>query len=189
MVMPESFKMIKFLRTSLKSLLAIALVLTLGACSTGGASGLEPFKSQDGRYGFLFPTGWTRVAVDNGPEVVYHDLINSDETLSLVISKLENEVDLDDLGGADAVGERLFGEKNSENPIQLIDVSEREVNERKFYDLEYSVNLDEKSRHEIATVVVDKGFLYTLAASTSEQRWSKMQDTFKKVVSSFTFFI
>ncbi len=181
--------MIKFFRTSVKSLLAIALVLTLGACSTGGAAGLEPFKSQDGRYGFLFPTGWTRVAVDNGPEVVYHDLINSDETLSLVISKLENEVDLDDLGGADAVGERLFGEKNSNNPIQLINSSEREVDERKFYDLEYSVDLENNSRHEIATVVVDRGYLYTLAASTSEQRWSKMNDTFKRVVSSFTFFI
>ena len=188
-MMSESFKMIKFLRTSFKSLLAIALVLTLGACSTGGASGLEPFKSQDGRYGFLFPTGWTRVAVDNGPEVVYHDLINSDETLSLVISKLENEVDLDDLGGADAVGKRLFGEKNIDNPIQLIDASEREVDERKFYDLEYSVDLEEKSRHEIATVVVNRGYLYTLAASTSEQRWSKMQDIFKRVVTSFTLFV
>jgi len=188
-MMSESFKMIKFLRKSFKSLLAIALVLTLGACSTGGGAGLEPFKSQNGQYGFLFPTGWTRVAVDNGPEVVYHDLINSDETLSLVISKLENEVDLDDLGGADAVGERLFGEKNSNNPIQLIDASEREVDQRKFYDLEYSVDSEVNNRHEFATVVVDRGYLYTLAASTSEQRWSKMQDTFKKVVSSFTFFI
>ena len=187
--MLEPFKMTKFLRTSFKTLLAIALVLTLGACSTGGGAGLEPFKSQDGVYGFLFPTGWTRVAVDNGPEVVYHDLINSDETLSLVISKLENEVDLDDLGGADAVGERLFGEKNSNNPIQLIDASEREVDQHKFYDLEYSVDSEVNNRHEFATVVVDRGYLYTLAASTSEERWSKMQDTFKRVVSSFTFFI
>ena len=181
--------MIKFLRTSFKSLLAIALVLTLGACSTGGASGLEPFKSQNGQYGFLFPTGWTRVAVDNGPEVVYHDLINSDETLSLVISKLENEIDLDDLGGPDAVGERLFGEKNIDNPIKLIEALEREVNNHIFYDLEYSVDLEEKSRHEIATVVVDKGYLYTFAASTNEQRWPKMKDTFKRVITSFTFFI
>ena len=181
--------MIKLLRTSLKLLLSMALVLTLGACSTGGAAGLEPFKSQDGRYGFLFPTGWTRVAVDNGPEVVYHDLINSDETLSLVISRLENEVDLDDLGGADAVGERLFGENDNKNPIQLIEAQEREVDDHKFYDLEYSVNLDDKSRHEFATVVVDRGYLYTLAASSSEQRWSKMQDIFKRVISSFTFFI
>jgi len=181
--------MIKLLKTSFKSLLAIALVLTLGACSTGGASGLEPFKSQDGRYGFLFPTGWTRVAVDNGPEVVYHDLINSDETLSLVISKLENDVDLDDLGGASAVGERLFGEKNEDNPIQLIEARDREVDEHKFYDLEYVVNSENNSRHEFATVVVDRGYLYTLAASSSEQRWSKMQDIYKRVVSSFTFFI
>ena len=181
--------MINLLRTSIKSLLAIALVLTLGACSMGGASGLEPFKSQDGRYGFLFPTGWTRVAVDNGPEVVYHDLINSDETLSLVISKLENEIDLDDLGGADAVGERLFGANDSKNPIQLIEAKEREVDDHRFYDLEYAVNLEDKSRHEIATVVVDRGYLYTLAASSSEQRWLKMQDIFKRVVSSFTFFV
>ena len=187
--MLESFNMIKFLRTSFKSLLAIALVLTLGACSTGGTSGLEPFKSQDGRYGFLFPTGWTRVAVDNGPEVVYHDLINSDETLSLVISKLDNEVDLDDLGGADAVGERLFGENVNSNPIQLLEAIEREVDGRKFYDLEYSVKLEDKSRHEFATVVVDRGYLYTLAASSSEQRWSKMEDIYKRVVNSFTFFI
>ena len=181
--------MIKFFRTSFKALFAIALVLTLGACSTGGASGLEPFKSQNGQYGFLFPTGWTRVAVDNGPEVVYHDLINSDETLSLVISKLENEVDLDDLGGADAVGERLFGEKDMNNPIKLIEASEREVNNHKFYDLEYFIDFEEKSRHEIATVVVDRGYLYTLAASTNEQRWPKMKDTFKRVVTSFTLFI
>ena len=181
--------MTNFIRTSLKSLFAIALVLTLGACSTGGTSGLEPFKSQDGRYGFLFPTGWTRVAVDNGPEVVYHDLINSDETLSLVISKLENEVDLDDLGGADAVGKRLFGEKDNSNPIQLIEAIEREVEDHKFYDLEYSVKSGVNTRHELATVVVDRGYLYTLAASTSEQRWSKMQDIYKRVVTSFTFFI
>ena len=181
--------MIKFLRTSFKSLLAIALVLTLGACSTGGASGLEPFKSQNGRYGFLFPTGWTRVAVDNGPEVVYHDLINSDETLSLVISKVENEVDLDDLGGADAVGERLFGQSDSKNPIQLIEANEREVADHKFYDFEYAVNLEDKSRHEFATVAIDRGYLYTLAASSGEQRWSKMRDLYKRVVTSFTFFI
>ena len=187
--MLEFFKMIKFLRTSFKSFLAIALVLILGACSTGGGAGMEPFKSQDGRYGFLFPTGWTRVSVDKGPEVVYHDLINSDETLSLVISKLENEVDLNDLGGPDAVGERLFGENNSNNPIQLIEVKEREVDDHKFYDLEYAINLEDRSRHEFATVVVDRGFLYTLAASSSEQRWSRMQDIYKRVVSSFTFFI
>ena len=80
-------------------------------------------------------------------------------------------------------------QKTKDNPIQLIEASEREVENRKFYDLEYLVALEEKSRHEYATVVVDRGFLYTFAASTSEQRWSKMQDIYKRVISSFTFFI
>ena len=181
--------MIKFLRTFFKSLLAIALVLTLGACSTGGTAGLEPFKSQDGRYGFLFPTGWTRVTVDNGPEVVYHDLINSDETLSLVISKLDNEVNLEDLGGADAVGQRLFGANNTNTPIELIEAEDRKVDDHNFYDFEYSIKSENNSRHEFATVVIDRGYLYTFAASSSEQRWSKMKDIYKRVVSSFTFFI
>ncbi len=181
--------MVKLLRMSFKSFVALALVLMLGACSTGVSSGLEPFKSKDGGYGFLFPTGWTRVAVQNGPEVVFHDLINSDETLSLVISKIENEVDLDDLGGASAVGERLFGNNDNQTSIKLIEAEERETGGHKFYDLEYTVNLESNSRHEIATVVIDRGYLYTLAASSSEQRWNKMQDIYKRVVSSFTFFI
>ena len=181
--------MIKLLRTSFKSFLVLTLILMLGACSTGTSSGLEPFKSQDGRYGFLFPTGWTRVAVQDGPEVVFHDLINSDETLSLVISKLDSEVDLDDLGGASAVGERLFGNNDNQKSIRLIKAEERETSGHKFYDLEYRVDLEDNIRHEIATVVIDRGYLYTLAASSSEQRWNKMQDIYKRVVSSFTFFI
>ena len=84
---------------------------------------------------------------------------------------------------------RLFGVNDINNPIQLIEANEREVDDHKFYDLEYAVNLEERSRHEFATVVVDRGYLYTLAASSSEQRWSKMQDIYKRVVSSFTFFV
>ncbi len=98
-------------------------------------------------------------------------------------------MDLDELGGASAVVERLFGANDIKNSIELIQAEEREVDNHKFYDLEYSVNLEDKSRHEFATVVVDRGYLYTLAASSSEQRWSKMQDIFKRVVSSFTFFV
>ena len=79
----------------------------------------------------------------------------------------------------------IIGENDSKNPIQLLEAKEREVDNHKFYDLEYSVNLENKSRHEFATVVVDRGYLYTLAASSSEQRWLKMQDIYKRVVNVF----
>ena len=68
-------KNIKF--NPFKYLFLIFLFLTLSACSGGLNAGLEAYQSPDGRYAFLYPTGWTRVKVDGGPEIIYHDLINS----------------------------------------------------------------------------------------------------------------
>ena len=68
-------KNIKF--NPFKYLFLIFLCLTLSACSGGLNAGLEAYQSPDGRYAFLYPTGWTRVKVDGGPEIIYHDLINS----------------------------------------------------------------------------------------------------------------
>ena len=52
-------KNIKF--NPFKYLFLICLCLTLSACSGGLNAGLEAYQSPDGRYAFLYPTGWTRV--------------------------------------------------------------------------------------------------------------------------------
>jgi len=52
-------KNIKF--NPFKYLFLIFLCLTLSACSGGLNAGLEAYQSPDGRYAFLYPTGWTRV--------------------------------------------------------------------------------------------------------------------------------
>lgn len=84
------------------------MICSVTACNTSSTAGLEAFQSNDGRYGFFYPTGWTRVTVSGGPEVVFHDVINSDETLSLVVSDLDEDVDLEELGGPKTVGQRLI---------------------------------------------------------------------------------
>jgi hypothetical protein len=98
-------------RPWLNRLLAVLLGALIAAGGLAGcsaaAAGLNAFQSPDGRYAFLYPTGWTRVVVSDGPQVVFHDLINSDETLSLVISDVNPTNDLSDLGSAVAVGEKL----------------------------------------------------------------------------------
>ncbi len=183
--------MIQLLRSLVRVLLGFVLVLSLVACSSGISAGLEPFQSTDGRYGFLYPTGWTRVKVDNGPVVVFHDLINSEETLSLVISKLNNDVDLENLGTPREVGEKLINQLISSDgsgpEVQLVQSEERSSSGHVFYDLEYIVNYPESVRHELATVVVDRGDLYTFAAGTNELRWPKIKKLFVKVVDSFIF--
>ena len=76
------------------------LVLVLGACAAGPTAGLQSYQSPDGRFAFLYPTGWTQVQVSNGPRVVFHDLIHSDETVSLMINKVNEDNELSELGSA-----------------------------------------------------------------------------------------
>jgi photosystem II oxygen-evolving enhancer protein 2 len=179
-------------RTLLPRLVALVLAVTLVACSAA-AAGLNGFQSPDGRYAFLYPTGWTRVQVSGGPQVVFHDLINSDETLSLVISEVNPTNDLEKLGSAVAVGEQLrrtvIAPEGSGRAAELVEASERQEGPRTFYDLEYAVHLDDRDRHELATVVLDRGRLYTFAASTNEIRWAKVKDMFHQVVTSFTLLV
>ena len=177
------------LRRLLPLLLAGVLALAVSACSAA-AAGLNSFQSPDGRYAFLYPTGWTRVQVTEGPQVVFHDLINADETLSLVVSDVNSTNSLENLGSAVAVGEKLrrvvIAPEGSGREAELVEASEREDGGRTFYDLEYTVHLNDRDRHELATVVVDRGRLYTFAASTNEVRWPKVEGLFHQVISSFT---
>ena len=180
------------LRTFMPRLVALVLAGLLVACSAA-AAGLNGFQSPDGRYAFLYPTGWTRVQVSGGPQVVFHDLINSDETLSLVISEVNPTNDLEKLGSAVAVGEQLrrtvIAPEGSGRQAELVEASERQEGPRTFYDLEYAVHLEDRDRHELATVVLDRGRLYTFAASTNEIRWAKVKDMFHQVVTSFTLLV
>jgi photosystem II oxygen-evolving enhancer protein 2 len=181
------------LHRQLPRLVALLLALVLVGCSAA-AAGLNSFQSPDGRYAFLYPTGWTRVQVSGGPQVVFHDLINSDETLSLVISEVNPTNDLEQLGSAVAVGEQLrrtvIAPEGSGRQAELVQADERQTSDgRTFYDLEYAVHLGDRDRHELATVVLDRGRLYTFAASTNEIRWGKVKDLFRQVVTSFTLLV
>ena len=177
----------------LKNFLILSICFLLSACSGGLSAGLEAYQSPDGRYGFFYPTGWTRVKVDGGPEIIYHDLINSNETLSLVVSDVNKDVKLDQLGTPSEVGQTLIDKviapEGSGRSVKLLNANQREDEKHVFYDLEYELNLNEQDRHELATVVIDRGSLYTFAVGTNEERWNKVEKMFNKVIESFNFLI
>ncbi len=185
--------MVGILRSLKNVVSAFLLVLLLTSCGGGLAAGFNTYQSPDGRYAFLYPTGWTRVTVSGGPKVVFHDLINSDETLSLVVSEVGQDVGLEELGSPEAVGEKLMREviapDGAGREVDLVEAKERKDSDHTFYDLEYSVHLQNRDRHELATVVLDRGYLYTLAASTNEVRWLKVRKIFERSITSFTFLI
>ena len=185
--------LMQLIRSFTRTVLFGVLALALGACAAGPTAGLQSYQSPDGRFAFLYPTGWTQVQVSNVPRVVFHDLIHSDETVSLMINNVNEENELTELGSAVAVGERLRREviatAGSGRTAELVEANEREVNNHTFYDLEYAVHLEDRDRHELATVVVDRGRLYTLATSVNEDRWEKVQDLCGRVVRSLNLLI
>ena len=176
-----------------KYLILFFTCISLSACSGALNAGLETYQSPDGRYGFFYPTGWTRVAVNGGPEIIYHDLINSNETLSLVVSDVKKEIDLETLGTPEEVGQTLINKviapEGSGRSVELISANKREASNHVFYDLEYKLNLNDQDRHELATVVIDRGTLYTFAVGTNQERWSKVDKMFNNVIQSFNFLI
>ena len=181
------------MKNSFKYLIALTLCLFISGCGSGLNAGLEAYQSPDGRYAFFYPTGWTRVKVDGGPEIIYHDLINSNETLSLVISDVNKEVELEQLGTPLEVGQTLIDKviapEGSGRTVELIEANKRETSNHIFYDLEYELNLNNQDRHELATVVIDRGTLYTFAVGTNQERWNKVEKLFENVIQSFNFLI
>ncbi|MDP8964818.1 MAG: photosystem II reaction center PsbP family protein [Cyanobacteriota bacterium] len=176
----------------LKTVAAVLLlVLSLGlhGCATG-VSGLKSYVDTGDGYEFLYPNGWQPVKVTNGPDVVFHDIIERSENVSVVLSSVPEGKTLADLGTPGEVGYQL--QKNAIAPpdsgrkAELVNAEARQSGDKTYYLLEYSVKLPNQQRHNLASVAVSRGKLYTLNASTTEKRWGKLRDVFEQVAKSFS---
>jgi photosystem II oxygen-evolving enhancer protein 2 len=178
-----------------KRFLAIALVilsLTLQGC-VAGVAGLKNYVDDIDGYEFLYPNGWVPIKTSNGPDVVLRDLIEESDLLSVVISDLTgNSKTLADLGTPSEVGQRLvekvFAPSGVYDAVTLISAEARTQGERTLYNFEYSVSLPSGDRHNLASVGVSRGKVFTLSISAPEDHWSKQAATFQQVVNSFKVF-
>jgi photosystem II oxygen-evolving enhancer protein 2 len=179
----------------LKSLLALFLVLTslLVTACTPGIGGLQSYSNNSQGYRFLYPSGWTKVEVkkSTGVDVVFHDLIETTENLSVIINPVPDHKTLPDLGTPTEVGYRIL-KNNSLNPnldkeVDLIRAESRTENGQDYYLLEYQVKFpDSRERHNLASVTIHNGQLYSFNVSTVQKRWEKIHDLLETMVDSFT---
>ncbi|MBR8831945.1 MAG: hypothetical protein N5P05_002556 [Chroococcopsis gigantea SAG 12.99] len=177
----------------IKSLLArliLIMGLILASCSNG-TTGLQSYTDGAQGYQFLYPSGWVSVNVKNsspGVDIVFHDLIEQTENVSVIISDVSDNKTLADLGTPTEVGYRFLKEKQVLNPnIDLINAEAHQDNNKKdYYLLEYQIKgSNTGDRHNLASVVINKDKLYTFNVSTTERRWQKAQDLLTTVVNSF----
>ncbi len=175
--------------------LAIALVcivsLGLSGCVSSSGGGLQSYVDSIDGYRFSYPIGWVQVQLtqEGGPDVVFRDLINSTENISVVINDVPGDKTLAELGSPTEVGYLLqksaLAPEGSGRTAELVDAEEFVAGDKTFYLLEYLVNLPDQVRHDLATVVVHRGQLYTLNASTVESRWKSVKGMMREVVTSF----
>jgi photosystem II oxygen-evolving enhancer protein 2 len=176
----------------LKLLVTAVLVLCLTAC-VSPVAGLKAFFNPSAGYRFLYPNGWVQVQLSrtgNAPDVVFRDLINETENVSVVISPLENAAaSLESLGTPGEVGyllqQKAIAPPNSNRRAELVNAESRLAGDKTYYVLEYEVTLPDQKRHDLATVVVNRGNLYTFNVSTTEARWPRVAKQFQTMVNSF----
>ncbi|MEM7554935.1 MAG: photosystem II reaction center PsbP [Cyanobacteria bacterium P01_A01_bin.84] len=175
----------------------ITLILLLGFgfsfsnIGIANASALNSFVNTTDGYEFLYPNGWVQVKVRNGPNVVFHDIIENSENISVVISPLPSDKTLPELGTPSEVGYKLgknaLAPEGSGRKAELVNAAQREVDGKTYYALEYEIELpNRKKRHNISNVAVSRGKLFTLNASVSERRWRKVKNLIESSVNSFS---
>lgn len=180
----------------LKSLVAgllIVISLVLSSCSAG-VSGLQSYVNTSKGYEFLYPNGWIAVNIkksDNGVDVVFRDLVERTENLSVIVSEIPEGKTLEDLGDPSEVGYRFLklinNNPNSERKAEFLRAESRQGKDKTYYLLEYEVDTPETDlRHNIASVAVSRGKLFTFNLSTPERRWNTVKDTFEVAAKSFS---
>jgi photosystem II oxygen-evolving enhancer protein 2 len=172
-------------------ILLLILSFSLSNPGVAAAAGFKSYVDTTDGYQFSYPNGWLPVKVTNGPDVVFHDLIEISENVSVVISPVAEGKSLKELGAPTEVGYKLgkaaLAPSDSGRTAELVDAREKETEGKTYYILEYLVKLpNNQQRHNIASVAVSRGKLFTFNASIPEKRWSKVKRTMENVVDSFT---
>lgn len=172
------------------AIILVVLTISLTACATSPTSGLKPYVNSYKGYEFLYPNGWVEVPVKTGPDVVFKDLIESSENVSVVISEVPKDQSLKDVGDPSEVGykilQKAIAPEGSGREAELVNATAVEKKDKSYYILEYAVKLPNQDRHDLASVAISRGKLFSLNVSTTADRWEKAADKLKQVVASFS---
>jgi photosystem II oxygen-evolving enhancer protein 2 len=172
----------------------LLVVMTLGIASglqgCSNVASLQSYNDSYEGYEFQYPMGWVIADVPNGPDTVFHDIINPSENVSVVISPVSGGKTLPDIGTPTEVGYKLSKSITSlstdDREVELVNAQSFEAGDKLYYILEYVANLPSGPRHDLASVIVRRGQLYTFNASIPEPRWEKLKNTMKQTVASFS---
>jgi photosystem II oxygen-evolving enhancer protein 2 len=168
----------------------LLLVLALTSCSLTPASGLKSFVDSLDGYQFLYPNGWVAVPATSGLDVVFHDIIQPTENVSVVINPVSGKKSLEELGTpgevAYRIGKSAIAPEGSGRVAELVNAESKALGDKTYYYMEYAVKVGDQLRHSLSGVGLSRGKLYTITVSAPEARWDKVKQMMESVIGSFS---
>jgi len=174
------------------AMLLVALTVSLQGCVSATGGGLTSYADNYKGYEFFYPNGWVPVKVSGSADVVFHDIINATENVSVVVSPVAEGKTLEDFGPPEELGQKLsesitaLGGEGRQ--VELIDAKVTQSSKGiTYYRLEYGVESPNgDDRHDLASVVIRRNQLFTFDASTQAARWPRMENLLRQSVESFS---
>lgn len=179
--------------------LGIMMISLLLSSFTLPLQGLTPYEDQSMGYRFFYPSRWDQARVPQEITIAFQERGHPSENVSLVISEAQLERQLSDLGSPSEVGQTLIQQMiaplGSARQAELLSAQSQPIEDKNYYLLEIRVQLPASSnsfldgsaieRHNLASIAVDQGRIFTFNLSVSEERWLRDQELFQSVVNSF----
>ncbi|KAK9826793.1 hypothetical protein WJX81_001589 [Elliptochloris bilobata] len=145
-----------------------------------------PVKDAQDGYSFVYLFGWQEVAV-KGQDVVYKDVIEPLESVSVSITKTDKE-NVSEFGPAPEVAytlaDRVLTPPSQE--VKVLEVKETVRDGRDYIEFEFAAKAGNYIRHALAVVTVGNGNFYTLVTGANERRWDKIRPRLEEIAKSFT---
>jgi len=139
-------------------------------------------KYQDGTRGWriLAPSGWNKFEGEVGAyDVKWQDLVDPRDNVKVSSTPVKSTTtSINVLGAVQPLGESLASKRNA----ILISASERQSEGILFYIFDFAIK---DGTHQMLSLSVNKGKIWSLDANTVEKRWTKREELYKNIIGSF----
>jgi len=179
----------EFLASAAGAATALAAPAALAA-SGGIPKGFKGHKDPYDGYQFLYPFGWQEVSVQ-GQDVVYKDLIETLETVSVSITATE-KASVTELGPVNdvcfTIADNFLTGRSSK--VTLVEATQETEEGIDYYTMEFTAANNTYTRHALACLAICNGKLFTCVTGADERRWKKdvVRNNAKTVIDSFSVF-
>jgi len=141
---------------------------------------LEGYKDLPRGWSILAPAGWNKFDGEIGAyDTKWQDVVEPMENIKLSTNPVKsNTTSIAVLGDVKVLGDSLATKRDA----KLLKAEERQTSGVLFYDFEFAIK---GGTHQLLTICVSKGKVWSLDANSSEKRWPKRKALYENAVGSF----